>query len=53
MGRPFVIAEVHLPRLNFREGQDIMSRWRVVHDRPTNTLTFEPRQADFRIFDRS
>ena len=30
-------------------GQDIMSRWRVIHDKPTNTLIFEPRQADFRI----
>ena len=34
-------------------GQDIIGRWRVVHDRPTNTLTFEPRQADFRIPGRS
>ena len=34
-------------------GQDIIGRLRVVHDRPTNTLTFEPRQADFRIPNRS
>ena len=34
-------------------GQDIIGRWRVVHDKPTNTLTCEPRQADFRIPDRS
>ncbi len=34
-------------------GQDIIGRWRVVHDKPTNTLTFEPRQADFRIPARS
>ena len=34
--------------------QDIMGRcWRIFHDRPTNTLTFEPRQADFRIPARS
>ena len=33
-------------------GQDIIGRWRVVHDRPTNTLTFEPRQVDFRILAR-
>ena len=33
-------------------GQDIIGRWRVIHDRPTNTLTFEPRQADFRIHAR-
>ena len=34
-------------------GQDIIGRWRVIHDKPTNTLTFEPRQADFRIPDGS
>ena len=34
-------------------GQDIIGRWRVIHDKPTNTLTIEPRQADFRIPGRS
>jgi predicted aspartyl protease len=34
-------------------GQDILRYWRVVHDRPTNTLTFEPRRADFRVPGRS
>ncbi len=32
-------------------GQDIMQHWRVLHDRPANSLTIDVAQSDLTIFD--